>query len=63
MRQVTACDLEANPKGHIAVILDLNEMGAGSLDIPAVTALFKLLGDHYVERWGAPVGKVLQGGV
>ena len=46
---VGACDLTLNPKGHIAVILDLTDMGATNLDVPGVTALFKLLGEHYVE--------------
>jgi hypothetical protein len=48
--QVNACDLSLNPRGHIAVILDLTDMGATNMDVQAVQALFKLLGAHYVER-------------
>lgn len=49
---VNACDLSLNPRGHIAVILDLTDMGATNMDVQAVQALFKLLGAHYVERLG-----------
>jgi hypothetical protein len=52
---VSQCDLKLNPLGRIAVILDLTDMGMTSMDIPAVTALFKLLGEHYVERLGVMV--------
>ena len=52
---VSKCDLKVNPLGRIAVILDLTDMGMTSMDIPAVTALFKLLGEHYVERLGVMV--------
>ena len=52
---VNACDAALNPRGHIAVILDLTDMGTVSLDVPGVTALFKLLGEHYVERLGVMV--------
>lgn len=52
---VRACDAAANPRGHIAVVLDLTDLGTLSLDVPAVSALFKLLGEHYVERLGVMV--------
>ena len=52
---VQACDLNLNPRGHITVMLDLTDMGTLSLDVPAVSALFKLLGEHYVERLGVMV--------
>lgn len=52
---VSHCNLSINPLGRIAVILDLTDMGLASMDIPAVTALFKLLGEHYVERLGVMV--------
>lgn len=52
---VAVCNPSLNPKGHIAVILDLTDMGMTNMDIPAVTALFKLLGAHYVERLGTMV--------
>ncbi|GAX78602.1 hypothetical protein CEUSTIGMA_g6041.t1 [Chlamydomonas eustigma] len=52
---IAACDLRLNPKGQIAVILDLTNLGTVSMDIPAVRKLFRLLGDHYVERLGQMV--------
>lgn len=50
--QIEACDHSLNPKGHVSVILDLQDMGMMHMDLPAVKALFQLLGEHYVERCG-----------
>ena len=53
--QIALCDPETNPRGHISVLLDLSDMGALSMDVQAIQALFKLLGEHYVERLGQMV--------
>lgn len=52
---IALCDPEINPRGHISVLLDLTDMGALSMDVQAIQALFKLLGEHYVERLGQMV--------
>ena len=53
--QIALCDPVTNPRGHISVLLDLTDMGAVSMDLAAIQALFKLLGEHYVERLGQMV--------
>uniref|UniRef100_A0A7S2VVE2 CRAL-TRIO domain-containing protein n=1 Tax=Chlamydomonas chlamydogama TaxID=225041 RepID=A0A7S2VVE2_9CHLO len=54
-KAITMCDPVLNPRGQISFILDLTDMGAVSMDVQAVQALFKLLGEHYVERLGQMV--------
>jgi len=41
-----------NPRGQLCVMLDLSDMGMTNMDVQAIQALFKLLGEHYVERLG-----------